>query len=321
MIKIFKSNKFIPTLLIILCFFLIFNPKTCSNSCLNAISVWAINVFPVMFPFFILTRLIVQLSNNKQNFLDKFFSKTYKAPSGSLSIFFLSALSGYPMGAKLICNIYDQGRINTQQAKHMLSFCSVSGPMFMLGTVGIGILKSYKSGLIILISNIIAALINGFIFRNKEQSLTNISYNHKQPDNILSSTIYDSIVSILMVGGYIILSFLIIDTLKTLQIIPFISNSISNIFKGLNPDIIESILNGIIEITRGIIDISNCSTPLHIKTIISSGLIGFGGLSIMLQSCAFLRTLKLSFKTILIQKITQSILSIIVTIILVFLIF
>ena len=297
-----------------MCIIIMFNPMLYAKSCLDAISVWAYKVLPLMFPFFIFTRLIVNLSEPKQNFMDKFFSKVYHAPIGSFSTFLLATMSGYPMGAKLICSKFENNQINSVEAKKMLSFCSVSGPMFMLGTVGIAMLSSFKAGLIILISNIIASLLNGLIYRGKTSKNETPIKTYRPSNNILSDSVYDSLISILMVGSYIVLSFLIIDMLNNLKITTFLTNLICSVFNLLNRhDVVYSILNGTLEITRGILDLSKTSAPLISKTIIASTLIGFGGVSIMLQSVGFLSKLKIPVKTMFVQKLTQAMLCLIVT--------
>lgn len=317
MIKIIKSNKFISLLLVIMCIIIIFNPSVYSKSCLNGVSVWAFKVFPLMFPFFILTKLIANLNTPKENFLDKFFNKTYNTPKGSFSTFFLSALSGYPMGAKLICNMHENNHITTIEAKKMLSFCSVSGPMFMIGTVGVMMLNNFKAGVIILISNIIASLLNGLIYRGKKRKKEDLKLETNRQQISFADCVYDSLISVLMVGAYIVISFIFIDLLNNLGLINFISMTICKLFNCTeNLNVIKSIFNGLIEITRGIFDLSNTALSLKIKTVISSSLIAFGGFSILLQSVSFLNNLKISIKHILIQKTTQALLCLIVSVIL-----
>lgn len=315
MIKFLKSNKIIILLILFVCIIFILNPELYSKSCLNAISVWTLKVLPVLFPFFVFTRIIVNLSEFKTNKMDKFFNNIYRVPKFGFKIFLLSVISGYPMGAKLICTLNEQGIIQKKEAEKMMSFCSVSGPMFIIGTVGVNIFLSYKAGLIILIANIIAALINGLIYRKDKYVEKEVSYSGKKNDNILSSSVYDATLSILMVCAYIVISFLIIDVLINLHVIDNLSNAICTIFNcPQNFDTIKSSIIGIFEITRGIIELNNVNISLTLKTIIASGLIGFGGISILLQSLSFLNQLKISTKTIVKQKTTQALLCLIITI-------
>ncbi len=312
------SRSIFIFLLFAVCLIFITNPSAYSRSCLDAITVWALNVLPVLFPFFIFTRLIVNLVNIKPNFMDKFFKKVYHTPSPSFLVYVLSIISGYPMGAKLICTLYENNSIDKESASKMLSFCSVSGPMFIIGTVGVGFLNSYFAGVIILIANIIASLLNGLIYRGKSaQTSTEFKYESKRKMDILSSSVYDSLVSILMVGAYIVLSFLIIDVFNNLGVFNFLANTIYSVSNLNNShDIVASTLIGTVEMTRGILEISNTQASLKLMTIISSTLISFGGVSIILQSLSFLEKLKMSAGHMILQKFTQAIICLIITIIL-----
>ncbi len=311
-----KSNKIILLLLILVCFIFVLSPKVYANCCLNALSVWAINVLPTLLPFFILTRLIVNLSGTKPNKLDKYFKNIYHTNNSSM-VYFLSILSGYPMGAKLICNMYELGRIDQTDAKKMLSFCSVSGPMFIVGTVGVGFLFSFKAGIIILISNIVASLINGLIYRGKKGKDLSFDYlPQKRNSNLLYDCVYDAMISVLMVGAFIVLSFLIIEILINLKVLTHLSILISKIFN-VDFNVVLSVLKGTIEITRGTLDLGKTCISLNAKLVIASGLVGFGGISVMLQSMGFLSKLKIRLTTMLLQKLTQAMLCIIISLALV----
>lgn len=315
MITKIKANKILPLALFFVCIIFIISPKTYSTSCLTAVSVWAINVLPTLLPFFIITRLIVGLITPKPNIADKLFNKLYNTPAITATIYVLSIISGYPMGAKLICDVHEKGYINKKDAERMFAFCSVSGPMFIVGTVGVSIMSSYKVGLIILIANIISSLINGLIYRGKKTILDDKNIILEQKDNnLLQNSVYDALISILMVGAYIVLSFLLIDLLKNLGVLNFLSSCICHIFKNFNNSTVEACLAGIIEITRGCLDLSSCNVSMIIKTIIASGLIGFGGISVMLQSVSFLSKLKIKVSKMLLQKFTQGILCVVFTV-------
>lgn len=308
-----KSNKIILLILILVCVIFVFSPKIYANCCLNALSVWAVNVLPTLLPFFILTRLIVSLADARPNVMDKFFFKVYHT-NNSASVYFLSVLSGYPMGAKLICNMFELNRIGREDAKKMLSFCSISGPMFIVGTVGVGFLLSFKAGLVILAANIIASLLNGLIYRGKKPKEIEFEYQPKNHNgNLLYDCVYDAMISVLMVGAFIVLSFLIIEVLINLNILTAISRTIASVLR-VDGEVVLSVLKGTIEITRGTLDLGKTSISLAAKTVIASGLIGFGGISVMMQSVGFLSKLNLPVRTMILQKTTQAVLCLLATI-------
>ena len=212
------------------------------------------------------------------------------------------------MGAKLVSSMHLNKKISLNQAKSMLSFCSVSGPMFIIGTVGVSIFNSYKVGLVILISNILACLINGLFYKNKDTFLNEkIEYNSN--NLCLADIIYDSLISILMVGAYIAISFVFVDIIKCFNIF----NSLGKIFN-LDLSFIEAVFTGIIEITRGSIEICNANANIILKTILTSGVIAFGGISVFLQSLGFLKSLNIKPKVLLLQKFTQCIICLIVSV-------
>lgn len=292
-----------------MCIIILINPSSYSKSCLNAVSVWTLNILPLMFPFFVLTRILTELNPPKQNIMDKFFKIAYNAPTGSFGTFMLSVMSGYPMGAKLICSMNDKGYISQTESKTMLSFCSISGPIFMIGTVGVAFLNSYKAGLIIFTANLIGALLNGLLYRGKTLKNCNpLGKKLEHTENLLTESVLDSLKSILMICGYLILSFLIIEILTNLNIIKWLSVGICSVFNISHKlDLVSSILCGSMEITNGLLTLSSLNISLATKTIISSGLIGFGGLSVLLQSMGFMRKLHIPVKTLLLQKLTQGV--------------
>ena len=300
---------------------MIIKPLTYSKSFLNGVSIWAIKVLPLMLPFFIISKMIVQLMCNHK-------SNTYQSKKKkNILIFFLSALSGYPMGAKLIYEQFKSRELSLCESKNMMAFCSVSGPMFMIGTVGVGFLGSFDAGLIILVSNIIGAIFNGLLWIkiNKNSSCNNakplqpLLINNNTSSYSFSEIVYDSLISVLMIGTYIAISFVLIELLKQLNLIDLTSKIVYSLsFKMLNIDVIKSVIIGLFEVTCGVFNLAQSQTSLIAKTITSSFLISFGGFSILLQNLSMVSQIGITSKYILKQKITHAIFSIIIATLLCF---
>ena len=98
--------------------------------------------------------------------MGKVFNRVFKAPLISSYIYLMSLLCGYPMGANLVGIFINKGLITQNQGNKILSFSSQSGPVFIVGTVGICFFKSAKIGLIILFLHLLSSIICGLIFRN-----------------------------------------------------------------------------------------------------------------------------------------------------------
>lgn len=320
------SNKFSINkkliLIMIVCILLgaiIINPAIYITSCLNGIIVWATVVLPALLPFMFFTKTLTELGV-AEILATKFklFPKIFKVPSVAVYVFVLSILSGYPVGAKIVADLYESGNITKEEAYKITTFTSNSGPMFILGSVGIGMFANKKLGIIILISHILGALINGLVYRNHKEK--NLEKNKKiiVKNNLsLGELMWNTVNSVLIIGGFIALFFVIIEILNNLHIFSPISNLFSSIFN-CNSNIFNAIFNGIFEITRGCLDISKLGLNEFFSGLLCTFIISFGGLATAMQAFVFLKKFDMRFSFFIKQKITHAIFASIISIIILF---
>lgn len=310
-----KNEIFLGITVVFVMVLLAINPSKYMQSCLNGISLWGLSVLPALFPFFffsgILTKLqILDVLGNK---LSKIMQKTFHTSGSSGIIYLLSIISGYPVGAKITSDLYEKGVFSKDEVVRINAFASTSGPLFVIGAVGVGMLYNHTVGVILLVAHLVGALLNGLLYRNyhhKPQDCINIQ-NSPSINSSISSTLYDSIISILIVGGYIVIANILIDMLGDLGVLKFTSdliNSITNLL-GCGASLGDGLSNGILEITRGCKDLASLSlSPKEVAPIIC-GLISWGGISIQLQALTFLQKCKISASFYMLQKFTQAIIS------------
>ena len=179
--------------------------------------------------------------------------------------------------------------------------------MFIYGSVGISMLCSRTLGLVMLISHILSAICNGLLYRNylAQPTIQDVKLQTK-PKFSLSTTMTDSILSILLIGGFVSIFFVVIELFNQAHIFAPIANFLGGLL-GLDSQIILGILNGIVEMTHGCLDITACGLSPAAVTIICTGLITFGGIATMLQAYAFLQKIGIKIGFFLAQKITQTI--------------
>ena len=308
-------------LIITICIFfvlinIIISPQKYINVSLSAIEVWAKVLLPALFPFFVFTKLLTSLGTVLQ--LSMSFKnvcyKLYKTPPISSYLFFMSILTGYPVGSKLTADLYNNGQLSKSDAKKCITFTSNSGPMFIIGSVGIGMLLSKTAGYIIFASHILGAIVNGLLYRNiKSYDKNNINYDIKAQQTTLSDCVMDSVTSILLIGGTVVVAFIFIEILNSINIF----NPLIWLFGkiGIDHNISSSAINGIFEITKGCLSTSLLSCSMSLKTILSSAIISFGGFSTVLQAMAFLKNI-VTYKFFVLQKTTHMIFSTIICVVL-----
>ena len=304
-----KNNIFLSIFILYLILCIILSPSKFIQAMLNGISVWTFNVLPAILPFMILTSLLMKL-----NFLQKIsaplstpFSKIYRTSPHSGYVFLLSILSGYPIGSKMIAELYEGGQISQTDAFKMSSFCSNSGPMFIIGSVGVGMLLSKTAGYILFLSHILSALINGLIYKRlKDDNKYHPTINTTESSLNFSEIITSSIQGILNIAVIISLFFVITESLY--PILNLLPKNLIPLFKGL------------LEMTQGCLEASK-TLPIKWSLPLCSLLISFGGISTILQSVVLLKRVNMPIKLFTLQKFTQGLISFLITLVFSLLIF
>ena len=173
-----------------------------------------------------------------------------------------------------------------------------------------------KVGIIILFCHLISALLNGLIYRNfkfiKHENIHIQNTTNKSSD-ILNECMTNSIKSILLIGAYIAIFFLITNIITSYNLFLPLTYSITKLFKTetLEP-LLNGFLNGMIEVTQGCLNISGLNLNLKTACIICTALVSFGGFSIHMQAYTFLKSANIKYSFFLLQKITHTIISVII---------
>lgn len=301
----FKKNlSFLAViLLLIIMAIVLINPTPYILATSSGFLVWAKVVLPSLFFFFILTRLLSNLDKTFPVFspLNKVFDKVFHTGSCGGYVFMMSILSGYPLGAKLTSEFYKEGALTKRQATNLLTLASTSGPMFIIGSIGSVMFNDARFGILLFITHVLSALINAKIFCKKDDVKLPFNFTHSKKS--LNEIMFDSIISVTMVGGYIALCFVSLELVFNL---PFIQSL---------PPILTGILKGIVELTNGCLAVQNLGVDIHLAFVILSALLSFGGLSIHLQSYMFFRSCDIKYTYFLKTKITQALISVALSVI------
>lgn len=325
-----RTTIILTVALLVLILFLIINPSRYINSAYNGILIWAKAVLPALFPFFFITKLLTELGGVKilANYLQNFMQKVFHVNGMGAYVFLMSMMSGYPVGAKLTSELYEKQLITKEEASRLVTFTSTSGPLFIIGTVGAGMFVSVKMGFIILTAHFLGSILNGLLYRNykynPQASQTTSRFKIEScTDNILEKTMVSSINSILIVGGYIAVFFILIDILYDVGLIALLSGLITQFFALFNVDVnfSSSLVVGFVEMTRGCYELSTLFTDYHVATSVCTFIISFGGLSTLLQAMTFLQKCEIKIGFFLKQKITHATIACIISYILGFILY
>lgn len=273
---------------------IILNPQDIYTSFNNSLKVCIFNLFPALFPFLIISHLMtnygfIEVCNK---YGKKLMNKLFKVNASGSYVLFLSMLSGSPSNAKYIKQLLDKNLINHQDANNLLKFTHFVNPLFIIGGIGIKLLKSKTLGIMILLCHYIGGITTGIMLHNNYKPINyNICHqnNNSFIDN-LSHSIKDTINTLTLIFGIITSCFIL-------------SAIISNMIH------IPNFLFGIIEITSGINYIITEQIPIFYKTIIITFLISFGGFSIHIQVLSVLVKEKIRYLPYLYSRIFHALIA------------
>ncbi|MBQ7642716.1 MAG: hypothetical protein IJS67_02325 [Clostridia bacterium] len=305
-----KVALIVSSLIIVSCAAaLVIKPDAYVKSSLEGIKLWALVVLPSLLPFFFLTALASSLGlvTKLSSALEKPASAIFRCGGTCSFVFIMSVLSGYPVGAKIISDLYKKGETDSDEATRMSCFCSTSGPMFIVGSVGIGMFGDKRAGFILLFSHILSALVAGVIFRfyGKKTERRTLKKSLVTADNILYDCVYSSVISVAVVGGFICVFYVLADMAGDAGIFNLLSFPLGSLF---GKDVATAFSSGLIECTRGCLALSKCGLSTY-SVAFASALISFGGVSVIFQSLAFLSSAKVNTLVFLSSKIIQTVVS------------
>ena len=128
---------------------LILDSRTALEGCREGIALCMQTVIPSVFPFLILSGILVDGLQEKGIRSDKHLP---------LWGFILGSVGGYPTGARCVDGWVATGRLTKEKGKRLLAYCSNAGPAFLFG-IGIQILPSIGLCWIVWCIHILSAIL------------------------------------------------------------------------------------------------------------------------------------------------------------------
>ena len=263
---VFNIKKiFIPLCICLFTIFLLIFSNANLSSAKAGLALWANSVVPSLLPFFIATELLgyTNIISLLGKLLNKFMKPLFNVPGEGAFPFIMGIISGYPMGAKIVSNFKSQGICTNVEAERLLAFTNNSGPLFIIGTIGIGLFKNTTTGILLFITHILACLTVGFLFRFWKSSKrfetkgvcplsSHSTVSISNLGEILATSIMNAINTIFLIGGFIVLFSVVISILENSGILDGLSHLVYPILSIFNIPIsfANGLFTGLLELTN-----------------------------------------------------------------------
>lgn len=280
------------------------SPARYAESVSTGISLWAVSVLPATFPFLFLTALLTSLRPYAvfSQKLSPAAGKLFRISGAGGGAAILSALSGYPVGARMVCDLFQNRLIPRDEVFRLSCLCSTSGPMFLVGTVGALMFQNPQAGWLMLLSHLGAVWLVCFFLRFTAKPVLYATPEIRPSSfTALSDSLWNAVVSVLCVGGFIALFYCFGQMLCDLGLF----SALSALFGG--SAYAEGVCRGLLEMTTGCAALSAFRTPLAIA--LSAAIVTFGGMCVLCQQAAYLSRAGVKMLPFLGIKLLQAVLA------------
>jgi len=329
-----------PAICIIFIALLIIYPQTALSSSLKGVKLWLEIVLPSLFPFFVAAEILGETGFIRA--MGKVFEPVmrplFNVPGCGSFALAMGISSGYPAGAKITSDLREKGYITKTEAERLITFTNNSGPLFITGAVATGMLNSPNLGILLVICHLLGGLTVGFLFRFYKRS----EKSCKKPDKpffpgissgkgqkqgrhhtnktkpgfnfgtTIGNAVKNSMMTLLSIGGFIILFSVVINLLLETGIIISVANFLHVFLKhlGFSTDIVQALLSGILELTTG----NNMASRAggitdEFRLAAVSFITGWAGLSVHSQVMSIINKTDISIKPYLVGKLLHGIIS------------
>ena len=181
-------------------------------------------IIPSLFSFMVFSDLIIKSECYK--IICKPFSLIskyiFKMDSDLFLVFLLGNICGYPIGFKLINNLYAQGKIGRFTAEIMSCYCFASGPSFVIGLVGITMFSSKTIGFIICISNFLSNCVIAIVLNRAVEMPKIIKTSNSNSSASIVDSVKSASMNMFMICSMILMFASFVGILKGLNVFSLI---------------------------------------------------------------------------------------------------
>ncbi len=277
------------------------NAEAASAFMTRGLTVCAKTVIPSLFPFAVLSELIVS-GQTIRRLICRVFSPLRRLlglTDDGVCAVFLGMLCGFPIGTRCALHAYQRGSISRDEAERAIACASCPSPAFLIGTVGSTLLSDRRFGITLYICTLLSALLVGILFRLRARGQATQTVHvcptvgvRPSAAKRLTDAVGSATQSMLLVCAYIVFFSTIVGALGL-------------ILAPLDlPEPISAILHTIFELSGGAERAASLSSARAAR-LIAAFAAGWSGLSVHCQTLSFCSGHGLSLRPYLLGKALQ----------------
>ncbi|REK75660.1 sporulation integral membrane protein YlbJ [Paenibacillus paeoniae] len=142
-------------------------PVETLQSSLRGLSIWWEVLFPALFPFFVISELLLGFGivHFFGKLLDPLMRPLFRLPGIGGFVVTMGYMSGYPVGARLTAQLWSQRLITRAEGERLVAFTTTSDPIFLIGAVSVGFFQNAAVAPILAAAHYGGGLLIGLLMR------------------------------------------------------------------------------------------------------------------------------------------------------------
>jgi sporulation integral membrane protein YlbJ len=304
-------------------------PQQSLSAALRGVSIWWDVLFPALLPFFIISEVLLGFGivHFFGTLLDPLMRPLFRIPGIGGFAMALGFASGYPVGARLTSQLWEQRLVSRVEGERLVAFITTSDPIFLIGAVAVGFFRDASLAVILGIAHYGSAVLVGLGMRfygrkedDSERERERVAEAVSPPAErrhrrrsvwvrafhamhaarvkdgrpfglLLSGAVGNALQMNFVVGGLVVFFSVVLEVLTSAGVMGLLHAGIGAGLRlfGLPPALSQAVVSGLFEVTLGAkAAAAGAGLPLISKTAIAAFVLSWAGLSVHAQIVSLL---------------------------------
>lgn len=322
-------------------------PSESLHASLRGLSIWWEVLFPALFPFFVISELLLGFGivHFFGKLLDPLMRPIFRLPGIGGFVVTMGYMSGYPVGARLTSQLWEQRLITRAEGERLVAFTTTSDPVFLIGAVAVGFFHNVALAPLLAVAHYGGGLIIGILMRfhdvGHDRPPTDLAAEPSKPaphsgayrrsrltqalkamhearlldgrglGKLLQDSVQSALKLMIVVGGLVVFFSVVMEMLTHAGLVEGLAEALRLLFglAGLPTPLADAAIFGLFEVTLGARAAGMTGTGLMHQTAIAAWVLSWGGLSVHAQIASLLSRTNLRYGPLLLARMLHGLIA------------
>lgn len=322
-------------------------PAETLHSSLRGLSIWWQVLFPALFPFFVISEMLLGFGivHFFGKLLDPLMRPLFRLPGIGGFVVTMGYISGYPVGARLTAQLWEQRLVNRAEGERLVAFTTTSDPIFLIGAVSVGFFQNVALAPVLAAAHYGGGLLIGLLMRFHDRhaphtpsdrrlgSINGESGPTKRRTSriaaafqamhdarlldgrglgkLLQDSVQSALRLMIVVGGLVVFFSVVMEMLTHAGVVEMLAEALRYLFQmiGLPKPLADASVFGLFEVTLGARAAGTAGTGLLHQAAIAVWVLSWGGLSVHAQVASLLSKTDLRYRPFFQARLLHALIS------------